>query len=831
MSSRLESADRSAWQQLLNLGRQLVAQPTVVAQRQLIIETALRMFGGQADLWLAELFHFLAGLETSLPLPTEAPSDLMRRALDARQSFPSEKAELSAAQAIAVPLIAQDTVLGVLEVRRPDGPPFSSAEIELLDGLATQSASALLAARQVATERWRVAQLSLVRKVSAQVADVLDLDELCRRVAELILSTFNYYYVALFTLEPGQPVLRRRANAGPPCPQPEPAAETSDLQIRLGDGIIGHAAQAGTEILANDVHAEPHFRSVNWLPETRSEVALPLTIEERVLGVIDVQSDQPDDFDETDMLVLRALADQIAIAVEDARLYDESRRRADQLAAVAEVSRAITSILDIDALLDQVVALIHKQFGYPFVYLFTTDPARGQIAYRAGSVPPSPDAQTQQLTCSLDDSAGIVSWVACHGEAVLVNDVSHDPRYRPLALPPAETRSELAVPLIFGGNVLGVLDVQSDRRDAFSDDDRFLFQALAGNVAIAMRNANLYRSEQWRRQVADSLREVAGLLSADLALDQVLDAILTELERTLPCDVAAIWLLDDGILCLSAIHGTGTDLTIGDISPDTAAWLTEALDANQPLIRTPASPAEPLGMALEFPADYSAIGVPLRVGDRRLGVLTLAHRTAGRYGVESRMITTAFASYAAVAIENTRLYQAAQEQAWISTVMLQVAEATQSLTTLDEVLKAVVRLAPMLAGVDRCALLLWDEPAGTFAPAAAYGLSPTEQAAFAQWHIAPGDAPAFDHLRIDKTPIGIQDAGPLLPGERRTVAVQRGTVAVDGEREIEFGPRTPVTVTLAADGPRVLDVRTVLAAAAERRLLVSESRQLTQEVR
>lgn len=82
-------------------------------------------------------------------------------------------------------------------------------------------------------------------------------------------------------------------------------------------------------------------------------------------------------------------------------------------------------------------------------------------------------------------------------------------------------------------------------------------------------------------------------------------------------------------------------------------------------------------------------------------------------------------------------------------------------------------------------------------------------------------------------PIGIRDVGPLWPGETRTVAVERGTVAVDGEREIEFGPRTPVTVTLAADGPRVLDVRNVLAAAAERRLLVSESRELplTQEVR
>ncbi len=127
----------------------------------------------------------------------------------------------------------------------------------------------------------RVEQLSLVRMVSGQIANVLDLDELFLRVADLILDTFRYYYVALFTVEPS-----------------------------------------------------------------------------------------PDDFDETDMLVLRALAHNVSIAVEDARLYGDLRRRADQLSTVAEVSRAVASILDLDVLLEEVVTLIHRRFGYPFVHLF-----------------------------------------------------------------------------------------------------------------------------------------------------------------------------------------------------------------------------------------------------------------------------------------------------------------------------------------------------------------------------------------------------------------------------------------------------------------------------
>jgi len=583
LSGRARAADRVTWKQLLTLGEQLMAQPTFAAQRDLIVQTAARLLGGQADLWLAEPLYRLPGTGEPLSCPKEPPSDLMRRARDSQQMTLSAGAAAGALPvAVAMPLLAGERALGVLEVARAGGPPFATTEIELLDCLIAQVSVALQAARQVAIERWRVTQLSLVSRVSAQVAAILDLDELFRRVTDLILHTFNYYYVALFTLEPGQETLRCRACADAVSSQPGQDHASAVLEIRLGDGIIGHVAQTGEELLANDVSHDPYYRPVDALPETRSEVALPLKVGDRLLGVLDVQSDQPDDFDETDVLVLRALADQIAIAI---------------------------------------------------------------------------------------------------------------------------------------------------------------------------RNANLYRSERWRSQVADSLREVAGLLSADLALDEVLDAILTELGRTLPCDVAGIWLMHDDDLYLSAVRGYVTEVDVPDFSPDAGPWLTQALGADQPLVRTPSAPSEPLGAALEFAPDYSAIAAPLRAARRRLGILALAHHTPERYGAEARTITAAFASYAAVAIENARLYQAAQEQAWISTVLLQVAEATQSLATLDEVLEAVVRLAPMLAGVDRCALLLWDEPTGMFEPAAAYGIGPAEQAAFDRWRVAPGEVPAFDRLRLDKAPI------------------------------------------------------------------------------
>jgi sigma-B regulation protein RsbU (phosphoserine phosphatase) len=741
-----------------------MVQPTVDDQKALIIETAARLVGGQADLWLDEVLYWLPGSDKSLSPSAEPPSDLMRRAFEIQQISYADVVghDVQIIPAVALPLHSRDTVLGVLEVKRPDGPPFSEEEIDLLDDLVIQACVALQAAQRVAVERWRIEQLSLVRQVSAQVTGVFDLTELARRVTDLILHTFRYYYTALFILRPGQDTLQMEASASR---SNGGDGASSLIQVRLGDGIIGHVAQTGTEILANDVNHEPRYRYVEILPKTQSEVALPLKIENRVLGVLDVQSDQMNAFDETNLLVLRALADNIAMAVEHARLYGDLRRRADHLTAVADVSRAVASILDIDALLEAVVRLISTQFSYPSVYLFTVDPARQQIVYRAGIGPRLELPQGEALTCTLDESGGIVPWVACRGETVLANAVSDDPRFQSTGLLSSDACAELTVPLTFGDEVLGVLDVQSDRRDAFGDEDRFLFEALADNVATAIRNANLYRSEKWRRQVSDSLREVAGLLSADVALDQELDAILVELERTLPCDISAIWFLRGDRLCLSAVSGLGQELPASECVADADAWLSQALDAGEPVIRTPQSVPDPLGSALGFPPDYSAIAAPLRARDRRLGVLMLAHRSPGRYGAESRMITTAFASYAAVAIENTRLYQEAQELARISTVMLQVAEATRSLTTLDRVLETVVHLVPTLVGMERCAILLWDEYTAGFAPTAAYGLDAAQRAAFGRWDIPLGNRSAFDDLLQNKAPVFIYDVAtdPRMP--------------------------------------------------------------------
>ncbi|HEX7542039.1 MAG TPA: SpoIIE family protein phosphatase, partial [Anaerolineales bacterium] len=367
---------------------------------------------------------------------------------------------------------------------------------------------------------------------------------------------------------------------------------------------------------------------------------------------------------------------------------------------------------------------------------------RRQIIYEAGSGVRS--TSLKGFVLDLDNNEGIISWVARNGQTLLVNDVTQEPRYHPSPFPPEDTRAEMTIPLVFNDQVNGVLDLQSDRINAFTEDDRFLCEALADNVAVAIHNADLYRTERWRRQVADSLREVAGLISADVGLEDVLDSVLRELERNLPCDVAAIWLLEGDNLNLAQAHGA--DIMEIDSAahrwPEAYGFLAAALTAEQPIVRKPEDPIGPTGTALGFSADYSSIAAGLRAGDRPLGVLTLSHHTTGRYGHEAQAMTATFANYAAVAIENARLYDSAQEQAYASAALLQVAQAVANSNNLDEIIGSIVRITPILVGVKACAIYLLE--AERFHPTQSYGFSEAAQAILWDRDFTPGDFPLLD---------------------------------------------------------------------------------------
>jgi phosphoserine phosphatase RsbU/P len=776
------------WKQYLNLGEKLLKQPDAAAQSKLIADTISDRINGHASVWLAARFYPLPGEPDIETIPNPAAPAIIQSTLETG-SITCQSGESGdygncdypeGATEIAFPLLAQDNLLGVVYVSRPEGPPFHPDEVEYLDGLILHAALTMQFTRQVTIKNWRHEQLALVRLVSAQVANVVDIDELVQQVSQLIQETFSFYYVGIFTLHGD--LLQLRAGAS----NDKAHSLQPGFTVKMGEGIVGTVALTEMEILAPDVKNEPLYRFMDTLPKTQSEVVIPLRYENRVVGVLDVQSDQLDAFHDVDMMVLHALADNIALAIEGTQLYRNLQRQNEQLAAVFDVTHAISSILELDTLLEEVVQLIQKRFGFPFVHIFTVHPGRHKIIYRSGSGARSQEMQARDISYDLNDTTGIIPWVARSGRPKVSNNVEFESLYRPSDLLPANTRSEMAVPLIFGRDVLGVMDIQSDQVNAFTPEDLTLFESLSSSIAIAIRNATLYRSERWRRQVADSLRDVAGLITSNVALDTLLDRILSELERNLPCEASAIWLIDQTSdndseesrsLHLAAVHGVEKETLNAALQnlPAARDWLLQTSENKRPTIRRPKDPIGPLGTVLKARSTYSSIAAPMRAGDQILGTLTLAHSSTGRYGPEAQAMTSTFASYAAVAVQNSRLFSEAQSQAWTSTVLLQVSNASQASSTIEDLLDTMVRLTPLLIGLTKCAFFLWDDNAKTFLLKNWYGIHVSERSTLA---FDEQSVPAFARLRATHANIFIEDAAAELHLPDAAVPPETGTLVM-----------------------------------------------------
>ena len=778
---------------IIELGENLIKQKTVVEQRDYLVLVAQRLFNADVNLWILDFMDSsLNGKESQSNTNSDSLSPLMSAALKHKCICAGNSVHLSdqsdtlisneptqiikyssTVTCAAVPLSYQGFLFGVLQVNRTAENEFLQYELELLHNFSNQTSFALYTSRQVSDER-QLELLSLVQSVSAQISDILDIDLLSSKVTQLILNTFKFYYVAIFTLDEGASQLTFRASARPSSGtntfEEEDETQLPTFNVQLGQGIIGNVAQSGTEIIANDVKKDFRYREIDVLHETKSEAALPLIIETRLLGVLDVQSNKSGDFGTTDIMVLRALADNIANAVESARLIREIQIRATQLSVVAEISNAITSILDLDELLKEVVTFVHKILGYPYVRIFSVHPGRRKIFYQAGNTSSGIVNLNEENSIELDDDKLPISQVARNGKKHLFNivDKGVDNKQN-------QSKSGLFVPLIFVDETIGILELHSEKIDAFKQEELNILDSLADNIAIAMRNANLYRSELWRRRVAESMREVTSLLTSNTATDQVLKFILLELEKALPCDIAAIWLIEDNQdeippqLRLADVHltrdylhsfgnqeGSLTTREVQKILTQSvlpSPWLLTAINSPEPKIRRPDDPYEPLGAILDFASDYSAVAAPLLLTGKPFGILVLSHHTNGRYGHEAQGMTETFANYAAVAIENTRLYQTAHDQAWVSTVLLQVSEATQSVSTLDELLTTLVRLTPMLLGVNSCSVFLWDNSADVFNPTASFGLLSVQLDEFYSHKIHLGEIPCFDQLFLAKGPV------------------------------------------------------------------------------
>jgi len=489
-----------------------------------------------------------------------------------------------------------------------------------------------------------------------------------------------------------------------------------------GHGIIGWLRSSRQPLLVRDFQDEtenlPARPSYISDRPPRSAVFLPLPVADAVIGVIAIQHYQPAAFGENHLRLLTVLANQSASALNNARLYLRGQRRLNQLTAISEVGRKLTSILDLDLLLTQVVELIRSRFGYYHVQIFLTERGSDRAYFKASSGHNLNEQWRREGRSMRIGQEGIIGWVAQHGEYLLANDVSAEPRYisdDPRLLP--DTRAELAAPLIAEGEVLGVLDVQSTEAEAFGQDDVFVLSTLADQVAVAVRSARAYEAQREEAWVTTVMLQVAEATSQAEGVAQVLDAVVRVTTMLAGVESCAIWLWEDEYEAFQYAASFGLNLR-DDADVKTALrflsgeWpaLEQVRAVKAPVALRPDDGPLPETLRTICPGDAIVL-LPMLNQGQVFGVMSVSLSQERSPTLSERRLAMlgGIAHQAAAAVDNSRLAAARAEEAWISTVLLQVGEAIRRLQPVDDILAQVARLTPALTGVDRCAILLRDE--------------------------------------------------------------------------------------------------------------------------
>jgi len=342
-------------------------------------------------------------------------------------------------------------------------------------------------------------------ELGREVTSVLDLDELLQKTPQLIARLTRYTAFAVYLLDEKAGELAVAYSVG----YPEDVVRT--LRLKVGQGLVGAAVAEGRPLVVNNVHADPRY--VEAVPGSNAELVVPLRRKGRVIGALNLLSDQLDQFTGTDEMMMRQFGAHVAVAIENARLFEHERKYTSTLETLAEIGREFASILNLDELLTRIANLTRRVIDYrTFGILLIneeTNELEMKVAVRYGE-----QATVPRIKVGL----GLTGYAALHRQPVMVPDVSQDPRYIRLV---EDARSELVIPLLLKDRCIGVFDLESPELDAFKKSDEEILTLLASQAAVAIENARLYetiRTNELRleKEIRFAQRVQAALLPTEL---------------------------------------------------------------------------------------------------------------------------------------------------------------------------------------------------------------------------------------------------------------------------------------------------------------------------
>ena len=394
-------------------------------------------------------------------------------------------APLDLCSMVVMPLIVQERAIGAISLGYVgQGRTFTDDEVRLLQSFATQAAIAIEKARLHAAALRRGEELGALLRATRTVMSGLDLRGTLDRIIQEAAQISGIPHVKVILVDNEAKVLRIGAAAG------RPAEMFAGFQHPLGSGLSGLVATTGEPLFVGNCQEDPRNFGADQdrALGIQTYLGLPIKRGDEVLGVLTFNTAEPHRYSPDELAYLAAFADQVAVALENARLYGASEQRATELDTLREIDQAITARLELSAVLEALLAGAMRLLGNPFAQIILWDEATQRLRFGAALGPEAERVRSQIF----EMGRGINGTVALSRQPMILDDYQASPYAIPEC---ADIAATITVPILFGGRLLGVLHshtTQPDRR--FTTDDLRRFQMLASQAAIAIENARLYEA-------------------------------------------------------------------------------------------------------------------------------------------------------------------------------------------------------------------------------------------------------------------------------------------------------------------------------------------------
>ncbi len=701
--------------------------------------------------------------------------------------------ELNIVSIALIPLIMGGEVIGCVGLDFVQQQTHLSPQnLELCQTIANQTVTAIENARLFAEAQAnaralqvKVGELSTLLEAARILSSLLRPDEVLQNLMDLVRRQLDVTTAALWSISSDN-VLTPTAMDG------IPAEVGYVMQVPIGMGMTGQVAATKMPLVINDVEAYGHslYPEFNRSHGLTSYMGVPVVSREQTIGVLSVMTTAHRTFSADEVRLLSGLADQAAIALENARLFQDRERRISELMSINKTSAAVTATLNLDDLLLELHRGISEIIDVSTSFVGLYDEQTHMLSY-----PIAYDRGSQVYLESMPLSHDLSGWVIRHHQSLLLHSVE---QVRTMGLDVERERiggdstgqSFLIVPIISSDRVLGVINIQSYEPHAFDEDDLRFVHTIANQAAVAINNARLFSERGRRIQELATFNEIGQALSATVSFEELTTLIYRQTSRLLDTTNFYMALLDEvhHEITFPLFYEEGQSRQIPPSRDDNSLTRYVIRTRETLLLQEPGLHAQLAALNID-PLDTERIprawlGVPMIVADKVVGVISIQdYEHEHAYGPEDIRLLATIASWAAIAIENARLIAESRQNVRELTALYDVSVKLSGTLDAETIQHMVAQAALDLLDVEVSAVVSYDTMGRILDPVLAYRTMPDTS-----WY----QTVIHDHLTMQllqtEQPLAISDLGQT---DLRLVAEQcdiRGVLGVAlGTRDIRIG--------------------------------------------